>query len=145
MPEFSLQKSVTVSRILIGVFFVISGLANYYHFNDSDGFYSTVLTSKLKLWGYGFSGIGPLPVPLGAPYAYVLPSIELVLGLLFILGRWTKYVGLLLIGLLSSFVLAFGILGNSLFPNNAPSYNKDIIFMLAIWMIISYQPNEKPR
>ena len=145
MPEFSLQKSVTVSRILIGLFFLISGVANYYHFNESDGFYINVLTSKLKLWGYGFSGVGPLPAMMMAPYAYVLPGIEIMLGGLFMTGRWTKIVGLLLMGLLLSFVLAFGILGASLLPNNAPSFNKDIIFMLAIWMIISHQPESKAR
>jgi uncharacterized membrane protein YphA (DoxX/SURF4 family) len=142
IPKFSQQQAVTVSRILIGVFFIISGLANYYHFKDADGFYVNVLTMKLKLWGYGFSGIGPLPGPLGAPYAYILPAIEIALGVLFVLGRWTKIVGLLLMGLLASFVLAFGVLGDSLLPNNAPSYNKDIIFMLAIWMIVSYEDNK---
>jgi uncharacterized membrane protein YphA (DoxX/SURF4 family) len=129
--------AVTISRLLIGVFFVLSGIANYYHFND--GFLATVLTSKLKLWGLGFSGVGPLPKSLATPFAYALPGVEILLGALFAAGLWVRGVGLILCALLLSFIATFGLFGDTLLPNGAPSFHKDVIFILAIWMIMAYE------
>jgi len=134
-----MQSATLVSRILIGIFFVVSGTANYYHFDDKDGFYATVLGSKLKLWGLGFEGVGPLPGPLAALYAYALPALEILLGLLFALGIRTRLVAGLLSLLLASFVLAFGFFSDSLLPNGEASFHKDVIFILAIWMIAAYR------
>lgn len=141
--KISLKKAMLLNRITIGLFFFLSGISNYLNFNVQDGFYQTVLTQKLQLWGpfpSGWEGIGPLPALIAIPYAWLLPLAEIVLGVLFGLGFWIRWTGLLLILMTFSIVLAFGIVpAGSLFPNAAESFNKNILFMTLIWMGMAYE------
>jgi uncharacterized membrane protein YphA (DoxX/SURF4 family) len=143
----SLKKAMVINRITMGVFFFLSGIANYLNFNVENGFYQTVFTLKLQLWGpfpAGWEGIGPLPAILAIPYAWLLPLAEIVVGALFALGYWVRWTGLLLILMTFSIVLAFGIIpAGSLFPNAAESFNKNILFMTLIWMCIAYEADTR--
>jgi len=145
--KISLRKAMLLNRITIGVFFFLSGIANYLNFNVPNGFYQTVLTQKLQLWGpfpAGWEGVGPLPPLIAIPYAWLLPLAEIVLGALFALGYWVRWTGLLLILMTFSIVLAFGIIpAGSLFPNAAESFNKNIMFMTLIWMCMAYEVDRK--
>jgi uncharacterized membrane protein YphA (DoxX/SURF4 family) len=145
--KISLRKAMLLNRITIGVFFFLSGIANYLNFNVANGFYQTVLTQKLQLWGpfpAGWEGVGPLPPLIAIPYAWLLPLAEIVLGALFALGYWVRWTGLLLILMTFSIVLAFGIIpAGSLFPNAAESFNKNIMFMTLIWMCMAYEVDRK--
>jgi len=145
--KISLRKAMLLNRITIGVFFFLSGIANYLNFNVPNGFYQTVLTQKLQLWGpfpAGWEGVGPLPPLIAIPYAWLLPLAEIVLGALFALGYWVRWTGLLLILITFSIVLAFGIIpAGSLFPNAAESFNKNIMFMTLIWMCMAYEVDRK--
>lgn len=141
--NISLKKAMLINRLTMGIFFFLSGIANYLNFNVKDGFYQTVLTLKLQLWGpfpAGWEGVGPLPAVIAIPYAWLLPLAEIVLGALFALGFWVRWTGLLLILMTFSIVLAFGIIpAGSLFPNGAESFNKNILFMTLIWMCMAYE------
>lgn len=143
----SLKKAMIINRVTMGVFFFLSGISNYLNFNVENGFYHTVLTLKLQLWGpfpAGWEGVGPLPPLIAIPYAWLLPLAEIVLGVLFALGFWIRWTGLLLILMTFSIVLAFGIIpAGSLFPNAAESFNKNIMFMTLIWMCIAYEADTK--
>ncbi|HEY9644947.1 MAG TPA: DoxX family protein [Chroococcidiopsis sp.] len=145
--RISLRKAMVLNRITMGVFFFLSGIANYLNFNVENGFYQTVLTLKLQLWGpfpAGWEGVGPLPAFFAIPYAWLLPLAEIVVGVLFALGFWVRWTGLLLIVMTGSIVLAFGIVpAGSLFPNAAESFNKNILFMTLIWMCIAYEADTK--
>jgi uncharacterized membrane protein YphA (DoxX/SURF4 family) len=145
--KISLKKAMLLNRVTMGLFFVLSGIANYLNFNVDNGFYHTVLTQKLQLWGpfpSGWEGIGPLPALIAIPYALLLPLAEIVLGVLFGLGMWLRWTGLLLILLTFSIILAFGIVpAGSLFPNGAESFNKNILFMTLIWICIAYEADIK--
>ena len=145
--KISLRKAMLLNRITIGVFFFLSGIANYLNFNVANGFYQTVLNQKLQLWGpfpAGWEGVGPLPPLIAIPYAWLLPLAEIVLGALFALGYWVRWTGLLLILITFSIVLAFGIIpAGSLFPNAAESFNKNIMFMTLIWMCMAYEVDRK--
>ena len=145
--KISLKKAMLLNRITMGVFFFLSGIANYLNFNVANGFYQTVLTQKLQLWGpfpAGWEGVGPLPPLIAIPYAWLLPLAEIVLGALFALGYWVRWTGLLLILMTFSIVLAFGIIpAGSLFPNAAESFNKNIMFMTLIWMCMVYEVDRK--
>jgi uncharacterized membrane protein YphA (DoxX/SURF4 family) len=149
MPHYkiSLKKAMLLNRIIMGLFFFVSGIANYLNFNVKNGFYETVLTLKLQLWGpfpMGWQGIGPLPPLLAVPYAYLLPLAEIVVGALFALGIWMRWTGMLLILMTLSIVLAFGIIpAGTLFPNAAESFNKNILFMTLIWMCIAYETDSR--
>ncbi|NJP10867.1 MAG: DoxX family membrane protein [Leptolyngbyaceae cyanobacterium RU_5_1] len=139
----NLKTAVAANRITLGLFFFLSGIANYLNFAIKDGFYQTVLTLKLQLLGpfpSGWEGIGPLPELIAIPYAWFLPLAEIVLGALFALNYWVKWTGLLLILMTFSIILAFGIVpAGSLFPNAAESFNKNILFITLIWICIAYE------
>jgi uncharacterized membrane protein YphA (DoxX/SURF4 family) len=145
--RISLPKAVTLNRVLLGLFFFLSGIGNYLNFNVPHGFYQTVLNQRLLLWGpfpSGWTGIPPLPPLLSIPYAWLLPLAEMVFGLLFTLGFWTRWTGLILLLMTFSIVLAFGIIpAGSLFPNGAECFNKNILFMSLIWMCIAYETDTR--
>jgi uncharacterized membrane protein YphA (DoxX/SURF4 family) len=145
--KISLKKAVALNRIVLGLFFFFSGIAHYLNFNVENGFYQTVLTQKLQLWGpfpAGWEGVGPLPALIAIPYAWFLPLAEIVFGVLFTLGFWVRWTGLILILMTFSIILAFGIIpAGSLFPNAAESFNKNILFMTLIWMCIAYEVDTK--
>ncbi len=145
--KISLKKAVALNRITIGLFFLLSGIGNYLNFNVANGFYQTVLSQKLQLWGpfpTGWEGVGPLPALIAIPYAWLLPLAEIVFGTLFALGFWVRWTGLILILMTFSITIAFGIIpGGSLFANGVESFNKNIFFMTLIWMIIAYEVDTK--
>jgi uncharacterized membrane protein YphA (DoxX/SURF4 family) len=144
----NLRMAVTANRIILGVFFFLSGIANYLNFAVPNGFYQTVVTQKLQLIGPnippGWEGVGPLPWLIAVPYAWCLPLAEIVLGALFALNYWVRWTGLLLILMTFSIILAFGIIpAGSLVPNGAESFNKNILFMSLIWVCIAYEAHER--
>ncbi|RCJ32878.1 DoxX protein [Nostoc minutum NIES-26] len=144
----NLRTAVVVNRVTMGVFFFLSGIANYLNFSVPNGFYQTVLTQKLQIIGPGippgWEGVGPLPWLIAIPYGWLLPLAEIVLGALFALNFWVRWTGLLLILMTFSIILAFGIIpAGSLFPNAAESFNKNILFMTLIWMCIAYDAYEQ--
>lgn len=144
----NLRTTIVANRITLGIFFFLSGIANYLNFSVSNGFYQTVLTQKLQIIGPnippGWEGIGPLPGFIAIPYAWLLPLAEIVLGALFALNYWVRWTGLLLIVMTFSIILAFGIVpAGSLFPNAAESFNKNILFMTLIWICIAYEAHEE--
>ena len=85
---YNLHTAVTVNRVVLGLFFFVSGISNYLNFSIKNGFYQTVLTQKLQLWWpfpAGWQGVGPLPDLIAVPYGWLLPLAEIVLGALFAL------------------------------------------------------------
>lgn len=144
----NLRTAVSVNRIIMGLFFFVSGIANYLNFNVANGFYQTVITQKLQIIGPGippgWEGIGPLPSLIAIPYAWLLPLAEILVGALFALNYWVRWTGLLLILMTFSIILAFGIIpAGTLFPNGAESFNKNILFMTLIWICIAYDAYEQ--
>ncbi|WP_250123688.1 MauE/DoxX family redox-associated membrane protein [Chroococcidiopsis sp. CCMEE 29] len=133
------KTAIATTRILLGVFFIVSAIANTIHFYDKGGLLETVTTSKLKLWGLGFEGIGPLPPFMALPYAYLLPPAELIVGVLFVINRWVRWAGIVMMLMLFSFILAFGLVGpNGLFPNNESSWDKNVFLLTAAWICAAY-------
>ncbi|MBD2166777.1 DoxX family membrane protein [Calothrix membranacea FACHB-236] len=144
----NLRTAVSFNRIIMGLFFFVSGIANYLNFNVANGFYQTVITQKLQIIGPGippgWEGVGPLPSLIAIPYAWLLPLAEILLGALFALNYWVRWTGLLLILMTFSIILAFGIIpAGTLFPNGAESFNKNILFMTLIWICIAYDAYEQ--
>ncbi|MEP0983540.1 MauE/DoxX family redox-associated membrane protein [Leptolyngbya sp. FACHB-17] len=122
-------------RVLLGLFFVLSGIANYLYFHAPGGFFETVTQLKLKLWGWGFEGIGPLPLILAVPYAYLLPLVEIIVGSLFIINRFVRWAGIIMMLMLLSFILAFGLIGpDGLLPNNQGNWDKNVFMLVGAWI-----------
>jgi uncharacterized membrane protein YphA (DoxX/SURF4 family) len=145
--KIPLKKAVTFNRITVGLFFFLSGIGNYLNFNVENGFYQTVITQRLQLWGSfpeWWQGTPPLPAFIAVPYAWLLPLAEIVFGILFALGFWVRWTGLILILMTFSITIAFGIIpGGSLFANGVESFNKNLFLMTLIWMIIAYEVDTK--
>jgi uncharacterized membrane protein YphA (DoxX/SURF4 family) len=145
--KISLKKAIAWNRMLIGLFFFLSGISNYLNFNVENGFYQTVLNQRLQLWGpfpAGWEGTPAMPPLFAIPYAWLLPLAEIVFGALFAMGFWTRWTGLILILMTFSITLAFGIIpGGSFFANGVESFNKNIFFMTLIWIIIAYEVDTK--
>ncbi|MEM6714907.1 MAG: DoxX family protein [Cyanobacteria bacterium P01_F01_bin.56] len=134
-----LKTSIAVMRIMLGVFFILSGIANYLHFYDPGGFFETITQGKLRLWGWGFEGIGPLPAIIALPYAYLLPASQLIVGSLFVINRLVRWVGLVMMLMLFSFILAFGLVGpNGLIPSNQANWDKNTFMLVGAWICVSY-------
>lgn len=148
MQLLNLRTAIAANRITLGVFFFVSGIANYLNFGVPNGFYQTVLTLKLQIIGPGippgWEGIGPLPALIAIPYAWLLPLAEIVLGALFALNYWVRWTGGLLMLMTTSIILAFGLVpAGSLFPNGAESFNKNLLFITLIWVCIAYEAHER--
>lgn len=144
----NLRAAVVANRITLGIFFFLSGIANYLNFSVPNGFYQTVLSQKIQILGPnlppGWEGIGPLPEFMAIPYAWLLPLAEIVFGALFALNYWVRWTGMFLILMTFSIILAFGIVpAGSLFPNAAESFNKNILFITLIWLCIAYEAHEQ--
>ena len=138
--ERSMVKvSIATMRILLGIFFLLSGIANYMHFNADGGFFQTITQSKLKLWGLGFEGIGPLPTLISLPYAYLLPAVELVVAILFIINRWVRWAAIVMMLMLFSFIIAFGLFPpDGLLPNNQANWDKNVFMLIGAWICGAY-------
>lgn len=58
----NLRTAFIVNRITLGLFFFVSGIANYLNFSVPNGFYQTVTTLKLQIIGPGippgWEGVG---------------------------------------------------------------------------------------
>jgi uncharacterized membrane protein YphA (DoxX/SURF4 family) len=133
------RLSITTMRVLLGIFFILSGIANYLYFNAPGGFFETVTQLKLKLWGWGFAGIGPLPAIIAVPYAYLLPITEMIVGVLFVIDRAVRWAGIVMMLMLFSFIIAFGLIGpDGLIPNNQGNWDKNVFMLIGAWICAAY-------
>lgn len=131
--------AIATMRVLLGIFFILSGIANYIYFHAPGGFFETVTQSKLALWGWGFQGIGPLPAFLALPYAYLLPAVEMIAGAALVINRWVRWAGLIIMLMLFSFILAFGLIGpDGLLPNNQGNWDKNVFMLVGAWICAAY-------
>ncbi|NJO74569.1 MAG: DoxX protein [Leptolyngbyaceae cyanobacterium RM1_406_9] len=131
--------AIATMRVLLGIFFILSGIANYIYFYAPGGFFETVTQSKLALWGWGFQGVGPLPAFLALPYAYLLPAVEMIAGAAFVINRWVRWAGILIMLMLFSFILAFGLIGpGGLLPNNQGNWDKNVFMLVGAWICAAY-------
>ena len=104
-------------RVPIGVYFFLSGRLLL---QDVDG-----LSEAVRSFGI-------LNEHFSALYANTLPYIEIVVGVLLVLGLWTSLAALVSVILLASFVYGFGI-----YPNDTIPFNKDIIWIGACLALLT--------
>ena len=133
------RTAIATNRVLLGLFFILSAIANAIYFNSEGGLLQIVLQSKLSLWGWGFEGIGPLPPILAYPYAYLLIPVEIVVGVLFIINRWVRWAGILMMLMLVSFILAFGLFpADGILPKNQANWDKNVFLLTGAWICTAY-------
>ena len=133
------RTSIATMRILLGIFFILGAISNFIYLREPGGLLETVTTFRLRLWGFGFEGIGPLPAFLAYPYAFLLSPVELVVGVLFVVNRLVRWAGILMMLMLLSFILAFGLVGpDGLIPNNQASWDKNVFLLVGAWICTAY-------
>jgi uncharacterized membrane protein YphA (DoxX/SURF4 family) len=106
-PVGSAQIGPLWIRVSIGLYFLLAGLGKI---------------DKLPLFVEQVQSFGILPNEFAALYAMLLPYVEVLSGLLLILGLWCRLASSLVAFMLVSFIIAFGV-----FPNSLMFFNKDII------------------
>jgi uncharacterized membrane protein YphA (DoxX/SURF4 family) len=65
-----------------------------------------------------------IPDQLATLYAVMLPYLEIIAGVLLIVGLWTTLASIVISALLVSFIIALGV-----HPDNPKLFNKDIILL----------------
>jgi thiosulfate dehydrogenase (quinone) large subunit len=117
--------AATLIRLSLGVLFFFAGLAKVMNYQSS---VQGIIDGASKTW---------LPLPLLSGFAYLLPYVELILGILLIAGLMTHVAylgaGLLLI------TLEFGVILTGQYDTAA--HNAFYLFMLAIgWTWVGRNP-----
>lgn len=98
---------IFLSRVLLGLYFLLAGLSKIGgELTDSDGRVAANFGAFYR--GPAYQGLEPdfLPAALSAPYGYALPWAELVIGLLLMLGLFTRLMGGLTFLMILSFLIA---------------------------------------
>ena len=117
--------AATLIRLSLGVLFFFAGLAKVLNYQGS---VQGIIEAANKTW---------LPPPLLSGFAYLLPAIEVIVGILLIAGLMTHLTylcaGLLLI------TLQFGVILGGQYDTAA--HNAFYLFMLAVgWSWIGRNP-----
>jgi uncharacterized membrane protein YphA (DoxX/SURF4 family) len=103
-------------RIALSSYFILAGLAKLH---DPLGFVQEV------------QRLGVVPPLAGTVYGIVLPYLEIFAGALCLLGLWTTLAGILMGGMLLSFIYALGVRPSAIMP-----FNKDLIlFAIALSLL----------
>ena len=98
-------------RLALGAYFVLAGLSK---FKNLHGFVEEV------------QKFGILPPDIALLYGVSLPYIEVLAGVLLVIGFWTTLGALLASLMLTSFIIAIGP-----FPGATKLFNKDFILLAA--------------
>jgi uncharacterized membrane protein YphA (DoxX/SURF4 family) len=96
-------------RITLGSYFLIAGIAK---------------TDKLVIFADYVKNLGILPEPLAQAYGFLLPFVEIMVGIMLFFGIWTVLASLISSLMLLSFIFALGV-----YPNNSMFFNKDILLL----------------
>ena len=86
--------AVGMTRVVMGVYFVLSGMASYVAIET---FREVVKGKSLELLGLDLFQLPPLPESVAVPFAYVIPGLQILAGTLFAMGLWVKWTGIAMI------------------------------------------------
>lgn len=103
-------------RLALGSYFIMAGLLKL---EDLNAFVAEVQRFQM------------MPEEFATVFGIMLPYIEIVFGGLFLIGMWTTLAGLILGGLLCSFIYVFG-----LFQGDTYLFNKDAVLLSAVICVL---------
>lgn len=146
-----IDVALLLNRISLGMLFVFAGLRKIFPFEKVEhwdlfftwsGFVEVLRTLFSfetigdKLVGFAeFSAKNaPLPEFLGQTYGFALPWVEIISGLLLLIGLYTRIAAVLIGLLLLSFLIAMGI---DWWPTSGPAYTKNIILLTLSILIVA--------
>lgn len=122
-----ISVALLLNRLSLGVLFLLAGVRKLL---PAEG--ATVM-DKMNGFASFVASKAPLPEVLGKAYGYALPWSEIIVGLLLIVGLFTR-VSAALIGLmLVSFLMAMGL---EWWPEGGPAYSKNVILLTLSLLIV---------
>lgn len=95
MLHGSSRYAPTVMRLVMGVTFILASLKK---FQDPAGFVD--LVKGMALW---------LPDFLGSAYGYAIPYLEITLGVLLLIGLFTRFAAVVTALMMVSYIIAIGV------------------------------------
>lgn len=120
---------VLLNRLALGLLFVFAGIRKLM---PGDG--KTVL-DKSKGFADHVASQSPLPEVLGRLYGFALPPVEMIAGVLLVLGYRTKPASAVIALMLLSFLIAASAGG--WWPAQGPAFPPNVILLtLSLWLFV---------
>ena len=96
-------------RLPLGAYFILAGLTKF---------------QNMPTFMEGVRDLHVLPTQVAMLYGTLLPYIEIITGVLLVIGLWTTLASLFAVLMLGSFTYALGV-----FPHKTDLFNKDLILL----------------
>ncbi len=128
--------TLLLNRLTLGLLFLLGGIRKGL---PTDG--KSVLEQLKGFAAYVASQSPPfMPEALGKLYGYALPPVELIVGLLLMLGLLTRINAVLTALMLLSFMIAMGI---AWWPGpDAPAFDKNVILFTLALLLFATGPGK---
>lgn len=119
--------ALLLNRLSLGVLFVLAGVRKLLPAGEAS------MLDKMNGFAAHVAKEAPLPEFLGKAYGYALPWVEIIAGLMLVIGLLTRLSSTLIALMLLSFMIADGL---GWWPTQGPAFTKNVIlFTLAILLI----------
>ncbi len=120
---------ILLNRLSLGLYFAIAG------WNKLLGEFRNGLGSFYR--GDGFQGLQPLWLPdwIASPYGYALPWLELILGVLLVIGLFGRLAAMGIALVLASIAMAMLSKG-TFFGDGPPFHHTGVFFTLAVMLML---------
>jgi len=128
LSQPSVSFAVFLCRLSIGVYFLIAGVNKVRPTSTSN------VIARLSDFADFVAGSAPwLPTTLARGYGYALPFVEIIVGLLTIVGLASRWAGAILVLLLLSFII-----GSTGLTDPPKPFHANLIFLtlaILLWTI----------
>lgn len=121
------EVAVLLCRLSLGLIFFFAGLRKMIPTEVK------TFVTMLKDFAAGVASEAPMPEPLGLAYGYALPFVELLAGLLLIVGLFGRVAAALISLMLLSFIIAMGV---DWWPEAGPAFDKNVVFFTLAFLLI---------
>ena len=131
----AVEGTILLSRILVGMYFLLAGVAKVKgEFANGLGAFYT----------HGFKPLQPwfLPDFVAVPMGYLLPWLEIIFGLLFVIGLLTRASAVVLSLMLISFTMALIMANNSVAGGGPGPFHSNILLACICLIVLAAGPGK---
>lgn len=123
---------ILLNRLALGSIFLLAGVRKLFPA-------ASIRDVGMNLYKFAshVAGEAPLPGFLGQAYGTALPVVEIVAGLLLVLGLWSRPAASLIALMLFSFMIALGI---EWWPAKGPAFDKNVILFTLSLLLVALGP-----
>lgn len=120
--------TLLLNRISLGVLFVLAGVRKLLPAGEAN------MLDQMKGFASFVASQAPMPEFLGKAYGYALPWVEIIAGLMLVIGLLTRLSAALIGLMLLSFIIA---MGPEWWPESGPAFSKNFILLTLCLLIIA--------